>query len=86
MRVMGFGPCCAVLFRLVFPSMANGRVEQFITVKEAAHALLIRPTTLYKYIQDGNGPPHTRFGRTIRIHVDKFERWSQRGFNRKGKS
>lgn len=53
------------------------RSQYYLTVAEAADRLGLSPVTLRRWVQQGDGPPHRRFGRVIRFPRDTFDAWER---------
>lgn len=61
--------------------MASERV--FLTQRELADLLAMKPNTLWSWRQRGYGPPWFRFGpRTVRYDRDEVEQWIAEQENR----
>jgi excisionase family DNA binding protein len=50
------------------------RKQRWITVKDVAEMLSTTPRTVYRMIDNGE-LPGTKFGRSIRVPLDRLERW-----------
>jgi excisionase family DNA binding protein len=48
----------------------------FLTTKEAAHFLKLKPNTLEKMRVYGGGPIFRKHGRHVRYHIDDLNAWS----------
>jgi len=49
----------------------------FLTTKEAAFYLGLKPHTLVKMRMQTRGPAHRRHGRYVFYHIDDLESWSK---------
>ena len=49
----------------------------FLTTKEAAFYLCLKPHTLVKMRMDSRGPSYRHHGRYIFYHIDDLEAWSK---------
>lgn len=49
----------------------------FLTTKEAAFYLGLKPHTLVKMRMESRGPGHRNHGRYIFYHIDDLEAWSK---------
>ena len=49
----------------------------FLTTKEAAFFLGLKPHTLVKMRMHARGPAHRRHGRYVFYHIDDLESWSK---------
>ena len=49
----------------------------FLTTKEAAHFLRLKPNTLEKMRVYGGGPQYRKHGRYVRYHIDDLLAWSE---------
>ena len=49
----------------------------FLTTKEAAYYLGLKPHTLVKMRMQSRGPAHRHHGRYIFYHIDDLEAWSK---------
>ena len=50
----------------------------FLTTREAAQFLKLRPNTLEKMRVYGGGPQYRKHGRHVRYHIDELTAWSDR--------
>ncbi|MCG8446788.1 MAG: helix-turn-helix domain-containing protein [Hyphomicrobiales bacterium] len=50
--------------------------EPFLTTKEAANFLNLKPNTLEKMRVYGGGPIYRKHGRHVRYHIDDLTAWS----------
>jgi excisionase family DNA binding protein len=50
------------------------RKQRWVTVKDVAEMLSTTPRTVYRMIDSGE-LPGTKFGRSIRVPLDRLERW-----------
>jgi excisionase family DNA binding protein len=60
--------------------MMNGsefRLEPFLSTKEAAALLGLRPNTLEKMRVYGGGPIYRKHGRKVRYHLNDLMTWSE---------
>ncbi len=48
----------------------------FLTTKEAAYYLGLKPNTLIKMRMQGRGPKYRKHGRHIFYHIDDLDTWS----------
>ena len=55
----------------------EGSEGPFLTTKEAAHFLRLKPNTLEKMRVYGGGPQYRKHGRHVRYHVDDLLAWSE---------
>ena len=53
------------------------KVGPFLTTKEAANFLRLKPNTLEKMRVYGGGPQYRRHGRHVRYHIDDLTAWSE---------
>ncbi|WP_286828301.1 MULTISPECIES: helix-turn-helix domain-containing protein [Kordiimonas] len=62
--------------------MSDGTQEQektpFLTTKEAARFLRLKPNTLEKMRVYGGGPQYRKHGRQVFYHRDELKTWSDR--------
>lgn len=50
------------------------RKQRWVTVQDVAEMLSTSPRTVYRMIDSGE-LPGTKFGRSIRVPLDRLERW-----------
>ena len=55
--------------------MSDVRVPRLLRVREAARLTGLERWRLYELIKCGEGPPHMRIGRTIRISEAALAEW-----------
>ena len=48
----------------------------FLTTREAARFLKLKPNTLEKMRVYGGGPQYRKHGRHVRYHIDDLDEWS----------
>ena len=48
----------------------------FLTTREAANFLKLKPNTLEKMRVYGGGPQYRKHGRHVRYHIDDLNEWS----------
>jgi excisionase family DNA binding protein len=54
----------------------TGDASPFLTTKEAARFLKLKPNTLEKMRVYGGGPIYRKHGRHVRYHIDDLNDWS----------
>jgi excisionase family DNA binding protein len=55
---------------LVYPATR----QRWVTVRDVAEMLSTTPRTVYRMIENGE-LPGTKFGRSVRVPLDRLERW-----------
>ena len=64
------------------PLDTNGKKQQsttspYLTTKDAAVRLRLKPATLNKWRLEGRGPAFREHGRRIIYHIDDLDAWSE---------
>ena len=57
-------------------------MKKYISVKELAEYISIKPSTIYAWVHEGY-IPHYKIGRLVRFNMEEIERWIKK---RKAKS
>jgi len=55
--------------------MGDVKVPRLLRIREVAKLTGVQPWRLYELIARGEGPPHLRLGKTLRIPEDTLVRW-----------
>ena len=58
------------------PDLETSPEAPFLTTKEAARFLKLKPNTLEKMRVYGGGPVYRKHGRHVRYHIEDLNAWS----------
>jgi excisionase family DNA binding protein len=59
------------------------RVPKLLRVREVEKLTGLAPWRIYELIAQGDGPPHMRVGKTIRVPEDALVKWIEEQTNHK---
>jgi len=59
------------------------RVPRLLRIKEVAKLTGLAPWRLYEQLARGEGPPHMRVGKTIRVPEDALVKWIEKQTQKK---